>query len=229
MDLDVHVRLTRTAHDDLGGFLAEEQLGIVLLANVLQDLYQTESRMHFDNCAFSAGVDYIDDEWSLIEASAERAEPVALGACGRLLHAVQDFYSHSNWVELHLDRDPIPVWDLAGSSLSSDVVSGTWVLGRPKVCRSGTPSHSELNKDDAHSGSGREVVSAGPHQGKTLFDLASDVAVRASVQQFRRLRDIKDDFLIGEAIGQQLSAHEVTAEALVGLAEESSRFKRSLP
>lgn len=228
MDLDVHVRLTRTANDDLGGFLAEEHLAIVLLANVLQDLYQTDSRMHFDNCAFSAGADYVHDEWSLIEASAESSEPTALGACGRLLHAVQDFYSHSNWVELHLDVDPIPVWDLAGSSLPSDVVSGTWVLGRPKNCRPGTPSHSELNKDDAHSDSGREIVGAGPHQGKTLFDLASDVAVRASVQQLGRLRDVKVHFLTEGPIAQQLWAHDLTAEALVGLAAESSRFKGSL-
>ena len=194
-------------------------------ANKAVDDDQFQSAKHFDGENFAGGQNRVVELRAQVIAGVQADDASSARiALGSALHGIQDFYSHSNWVELHLDVDPIPVWDLAGSSLPSDVVSGTWVLGRPKNCRPGTPSHSELNKDDAHSDSGREIVGAGPHQGKTLFDLASDVAVRASVQQLGRLRDVKVHFLTEGPIAQQLWAHDLTAEALVGLAAESSRF-----
>ena len=39
---------------------------------------------------------------------------------------MQDFYSHSNWVELHQHLAPIPVWDVNVASLPAGVLSGTY-------------------------------------------------------------------------------------------------------
>jgi hypothetical protein len=172
----------------------------------LQDIRQFESRIHFDNCAFSEGAEYIEKEWSIISGSGDRFGKTALAAFGRLLHTVQDFYSHSNWIELHMDTDPIPVWDLKPESLPPGTCSGTWILGIPKCCPGGTPTHQELNKDNPDSQEGSKVVPSGPHKGKSLFDLAYEAAIRASSEQFKRLG--KGD--LGPAVDRSIAEQSLT-------------------
>jgi hypothetical protein len=185
--LDNHALITQQAN---GGVLSDQQLGLVILANVLQDMHQTESWIHFDNCAFPDGLDYIAGEWNLIRESGDRYGDVALGAFGRLLHTVQDFYAHSNWIELHVNLTPIPVWDLKLGSLPTAIVSGTWSIGHPKRCVAGTPTHEQLNKDSANSQEGAKVVTTGPNKGQTLFRLAFAAAVGATKIQFAQLQSV---------------------------------------
>lgn len=135
---DRHESITQKANEDLR-LLNDNQLEFVIHANKSQDFYQTESQFHFDNCAFQDGVDFIARQWTLIQNSGDKYGDVALAAFGRLLHTVQDFYSHSNWIELHDNEAIIPVWDMNLQNLPPDIVSGTWVIGAPKRCRSGTP------------------------------------------------------------------------------------------
>jgi hypothetical protein len=152
-----------------------------------QDIRQFESYVHFDNCAFLEGANHIRDEWKKIDAENDRLSQEALVAFGRLLHTAQDFYSHSNWIELHLEREPIPLWDFQIETLPAGIVSGTWAIGFPKKCGSGAPSHDELNKDKPDSPEGQKVVESGPHQGQTYFMLAWDAALRESRKQLARL------------------------------------------
>lgn len=178
-----HTSLTQAANR---GILDDTELADVCLANIAQDLDQTSSQVHFDNCTFPQGVAHIDALWQIIEG-VDRLDTQTLGTFGRLLHTVQDFYSHSNWVELNVAHRPIPVWDLALATLPSGAFSGTWLLGTPKACKAGTPSHSELNKDSPSSEEGAKIVESGPNAGETLYALAYDAAERATRVQFDRL------------------------------------------
>ena len=105
----------------------------VIPANIAVDFNQKEKRLHFDNSTFSAGVELINELWSRIEAGV-----ACMTNFGRLTHTVQDFYSHSNWVELHQHLAPIPVWDLNVESLPAAVLSGTYP-SRTRAARGACP------------------------------------------------------------------------------------------
>lgn len=185
--VDIHAQITREA---CASTLTEDQLSVVVLHNMLVDTDQLNSCLHFDNCAFECGAAQIAQQWALIDSqpATGRFGDVGLSAFGRVLHSTQDFYAHSNWVELHLDQPSIPVWDQDTASLPAAIVSGTFFLDTPKNCRPGTPTHDELNKDSPTSKAGATIVRSGPHAGRSLFDLAYATAVAASAAQFRRLR-----------------------------------------
>ena len=185
--LGVHAQITMDANAALSPGLDEGQLQRVVLSNMWVDHDQFNSCLHFDNCAFDCGVQRIASQWTLIDAQSNRLDDAALGAFGRLLHTTQDFYAHSNWVELNVQQDPIPVWDMEVSSLPAGIVSGTFLLDFPKLCGPGAPTHSELNKDGPNTSEGKKIVAAGPNQGRSLFDLAKATAVAASIVQFQRL------------------------------------------
>jgi len=60
---------------------------------------------HFDNNAFEAGNAYIEANRAEIPRALEENRPEdAWKAFGRLTHAAQDFYAHSNYVSLWLAR-----------------------------------------------------------------------------------------------------------------------------
>ena len=62
---------------------------------------------HFDSNAFVQSWDYVGRQRGLIRPALEagKARP-AWRAFGRLVHALQDFYAHSNYVRLWLSRYP---------------------------------------------------------------------------------------------------------------------------
>lgn len=177
-----HATLLRRAAPK--GFSRRALLVQVVPANIAVDLNQKDKRLHFDNCTFSAGVDHIEGLWSRIESGVSR-----LAHFGKLTHTVQDFYSHSNWVELHQHLSPIPVWDLSVDSLPAEVLSGTYPSTRGPGSQR-VPTHAELNKDSPFawfSPSGARVVADGPNRGKTLFELGYAAALAATRIQFERL------------------------------------------
>ena len=101
----------------------------VVRANIVVDLNQKDEWLHFDNSAFLAGVEHVEALWASIEAGDE-----CMANFARLTHTVQDFYSHSNWVELHQHLSPLPVWDMNIASLPAGTVSGTYRSGgAPKL------------------------------------------------------------------------------------------------
>lgn len=58
---------------------------------------------HFDNCAFSGTVNNINQRYRMAVSKLNPSSPDVNGAAeefGRLLHQAQDFYSHSNWIEM---------------------------------------------------------------------------------------------------------------------------------
>ena len=213
------------------GRLSRQELGQVLRSNILQDIHQADSQRHFDNCAMAEGAAYVGQQWNSIEAAANRRSDAALEALGRLLHTVQDFYAHSNWIEIQLaaapPADPIPVWDLRVESLPPGVVSGVWAIGVPKRCGSVAPSHDDLNKDSPTSSEGKRLVPSGPHQGQSLFQLAREAAVRASREQLARYFGGQPEGGIEPSTAVAGLAQEVLVSALKGLMARAAVAARS--
>lgn len=103
----------------------------------MQDVvHQFESKAHFDNCDFDGGTAYIVSllteadghvqTMSILKGKGDKDGMVesakkAFFSLGQALHAVQDFYAHSNYVELSkeaakktLDIQVIAPWRKAG-------------------------------------------------------------------------------------------------------------------
>lgn len=88
-------------------FLRPEILAAVQAANVATDVeFALENANHFDDCNFTGGSRVVQS--SQAEAVAQldprvaspEADLQAIRAFGRSIHALQDFYAHTNWVEL---------------------------------------------------------------------------------------------------------------------------------
>ncbi len=95
---------TAVLAETLGPLLSARALKAIISANLRQDSlrYQINTpHIHFDNCAFAEGRAYIEQQHALIAAASEALAMWA--AFGRLSHVAQDFYSHSNYVDLWLD------------------------------------------------------------------------------------------------------------------------------
>lgn len=128
---------------------------------------------HFDNCRFDDSFellfDYLDEADKAADASNTRG---ALEALGRGLHATQDFYSHTNYVELMIGKYTKPgdvpelvLWESEGhkqvSSLKAQgLVSGRvwWEAG--DICPEGTPSHGDMAKDSGTTKRGAVWIDA---------------------------------------------------------------------
>lgn len=116
LDAGHHFDLTSVAMREQG--FGETAIGVAQVANWLTDYYSTSptsrdkvqtelSKLHFDNL-WSTGD--VARYWSRLVANTREAtrraaqadDPlVMLTVVGLSLHAVQDFYAHSNWVETH--------------------------------------------------------------------------------------------------------------------------------
>lgn len=203
-----HSSITRdgvlsVGHRALCGALLEK----IVAANLREDEDQAAAANHFDNCAFHEGVHKIQRDRQIIAAEADRVSVRSILALGRILHTVQDFYAHSNWIELHLAADPVPLWDLDPATLSIAVRSGSWTAGVPRCHREpACPTHGELNKDSDGSAMSRLVVPSGPNAGKTHWDLARKAAVDATTAEVRRLLAGTTDHRITVKTGDMESA-----------------------
>jgi hypothetical protein len=99
MELIYHQELLSRA---LAARVSARALAAITAANFGQDSPRNLLRLawHFDNSLFAEGVAYIE---ACRAAAASAREPAAAWAAfGRLTHAAQDFYAHSNYVALWL-------------------------------------------------------------------------------------------------------------------------------
>ena len=137
------------------------------------------SKAHFDNCSFERSFRYINKLLKKNDLAYKKAFKLnnllkrkkylkkIMRNSGKILHAIQDFYSHSNYVESmqkqHLSFKLVPkiqFWNLAHQerilTLSKEsLISGKVWWGFPKKCKKGSPSHGKLAKDTAKSRSGK--------------------------------------------------------------------------
>jgi len=109
----LHRAMTRAALQEQ---VHPDALEVICTANIQQDSLGGmigHDEYHFDANAFTRGNAYVEHNRSLLRTHLEQGEALpAWQAFGRLSHALQDFYSHSNYVALWLARfthsDPPP-------------------------------------------------------------------------------------------------------------------------
>jgi len=105
MLLPVHEEMTKEA---IGSHFSERAMEIILAANFKQDSLRNligHDEYHYDN-DISKGDRYVTEQRGLVIAT--MLTQGILGAWiafGRMLHTVQDFYSHTNYVTLWLNEN----------------------------------------------------------------------------------------------------------------------------
>jgi hypothetical protein len=101
----VHEEMTREV---LGTSFSPRALETVIRANLGQDSFKGllgHDEYHFDNNAFDGSYRYINEQRGLVLASLLVPGLLpAWNAFGRLIHTVQDFYAHTNYVALWLGQ-----------------------------------------------------------------------------------------------------------------------------
>lgn len=103
----VHVEILREA---LGEHFGAAALQKIIDANVYQDRLTAQyghDEFHFDNNSFEKSYAYIEEQRLLAISALQSNDPAsAWSAFGRLTHTAQDFYAHSNYIELWVARLP---------------------------------------------------------------------------------------------------------------------------
>ncbi|KUK95969.1 MAG: hypothetical protein XE06_0583 [Anaerolineaceae bacterium 46_22] len=114
-----HIEITQNV---LQEYFSQENLEKIVRSNIQQDRVKNQighDYIHFDGSAFSEGFSYIKEQKAKLLKSVEDSDyQTARAALGRILHSWQDFYSHSNYVQLwyqkegHIDVEEIDHKDL---------------------------------------------------------------------------------------------------------------------
>ena len=107
-----HTELTRLT---LQAHFSPDALEEIIAANLAQDALQNQlgskAHFHFDNNKIAESLAYVESLHGQIAVLAAQSDHGKLqrAALGRLCHAVQDFYAHSNYVDLWLANHDHPV------------------------------------------------------------------------------------------------------------------------
>jgi len=182
-------------HASLGERFSPRALSTITYANINQDRIAGQfghDEFHFDNNAFEKSYAYIEEQRALVVSSLKSgdADP-AWKAFGRFLHTAQDFYAHSNYITLWVERfdgqtiPPPPKVDAMDPSLlnspklrSGKVYYPFELLYFPRATRAFAlrflpkDSHAWMNLDT-------------PEQG-FKFDYAMHAAIKRTVIEFEK-------------------------------------------
>jgi hypothetical protein len=106
MLIQYHASIT---HKALSERFSPRALRTILAANLKQDDLLTgqigHAEYHYDNNAIPASDRYLEEQRAqTLFALQNDGLPAAWAAFGRLIHTAQDFYAHSNYVDLWLSR-----------------------------------------------------------------------------------------------------------------------------
>jgi len=103
----IHVEITRNA---LAGSFSDRALDVIIAANLKQDRLLAligHDEYHFDSNAFTQSYAYLEEQRALTVSYIETNDiPSAWSAFGKMIHAAQDFYAHSNYIDLWLSCQP---------------------------------------------------------------------------------------------------------------------------
>jgi hypothetical protein len=103
----VHKEITLRA---LGETFSRRALDAIIRANLHQDILPAQfghNEFHFDNNDFEGSRAYIEEQRARIKPALEQGQVLsAWQAFGRLTHTAQDFYAHTNYVDLWLVCQP---------------------------------------------------------------------------------------------------------------------------
>jgi len=205
----------------LGDHVSPRALEAIYQANIGQDKLDgllNHPEYHFDNNDVSGGLAYIEECCAIAVQNALAQPAEARAAFGRLTHAAQDFYSHSNYVALWAEQqaphpNPLPVGTSADGEMESlpapETIDGLDpdLLKHPRLitCRvymplealSFVPGLGSLAKrflpKDSHARMNLDNPSTGP-----LFPYSIEAAVQRTVAEYERTLA-----LIGEEHGEE--------------------------
>ena len=164
-------------------------------ANLYQDRLSAQighDEYHFDNNAFEKSYVYIEEQRALAISSLQKEDAAsAWSAFGRLTHTVQDFYAHSNyidlWLSLHTNGsrpspsilDPVEPAILASEALrSGKIYYPLEVLSFIKLLK---PLVLPLLPHDSHAWMNIDS----PEQG-FKFDYGMQASIKRTVIEFER-------------------------------------------
>jgi len=103
----IHKEIIRRA---LGETFSRRALNAIIAANLDQDILAAQfghDEFHFGNNNFDGSRAYIEEQRSLVRPALEKGKASsAWKAFGRLTHTAQDFYAHTNYVDLWLVCQP---------------------------------------------------------------------------------------------------------------------------
>jgi len=153
-------------------YFSQDSLDQIIRANLQQDRIKNQfghDYIHFDGSAFAEGFSYIQEQETILFKSIEDSYfETAWAATGRILHSWQDFYSHSNYVQLwKQDSDCLAPEDIDHNDLktinSPALQSGknyglieffALIPGLSRIIKPLMPedSHAKMNLDSPKSG-----------------------------------------------------------------------------
>jgi len=92
----------------LGERFSPRAISAIINANIYQDRISGQfghDEFHFDNNAFDRSYTYIEEQRALTISTLQKNDVLAAwSAFGRMMHTLQDFYAHSNYITLWLAR-----------------------------------------------------------------------------------------------------------------------------
>lgn len=179
----------------LGRRFSPRAMSVIIQANVGQDRLAGQvghDEFHFDNNAFDKSHAYIESQRALTVSSLMDSDAVsAWAAFGRMTHTLQDFYAHSNYITLWLNRfegqapPPPPEVDPLDPSLlhSPDLRSGRIYLPLEALYffRKTRALSLRLLPRDSHAWMNLDTPEQGPK-----FDYAMHAAIKRTVIEFEK-------------------------------------------
>lgn len=181
--------------------LSRECFEIIIDANKRQDQIKDffsnpYPEYHFDSNNIEQGILYINQQWDIIRINEGVDCEEVLKAYGRLLHTIQDFYSHSNWVELYAPTvrspDEIPLLDGDIQDLiptprgphNEQIRSGIFKSNINDIFSKDPRSHRRMNKDSESSEAGKRKYRFPDGSVKTGYELALHLAIKHTQLMF---------------------------------------------
>lgn len=214
----VQACLGPTATGEVSGAKFHSALQQIYTQNGLVDRdFVNSAQHHFNSEAFLGGRGLIMEGMAAIKANIRKENfQAARETLGRVLHTLQDFYSHSNWVELgytepyiNLIRPDLPLENLADvdTATCSDCASGTCpnsilpnILKEKKLTSGymGIFSAAKPKGKCSHGGAGDLTSAVNPRGGiskderrsdnMALHNAAVNAATAASLQLLQDIR-----------------------------------------
>ncbi len=197
---NVHDEITRQA---LSEMVSDANLNFLIKVvdsqNAPGSEAESEVRRHFSDSNFGAAMSYMDREkkqalnfaGSADSDAADRAQ--ALRHFGLMLHTAQDFYSHTNYIELLLEDtrkagDPLGLelvdWTRVPDGYAGKVSGSSLAAGAGAAAKSGPGAAEALGATDFSKDNANTPQSKKKAGGVTYFDISKELAVRETQRQW---------------------------------------------
>ena len=187
-----HIDITRQA---IGAQVGAHALQVILRANVGQDslIHQVgRDQYHFDNNRIKASNAYIEEQRIAVFSSLARSDVrAAWQAFGRMIHTVQDFYSHSDYVPRWLSRfrgetmPPPEAIDPVCAEVLEDPGLHTGMFNHPLEILAFLPSLRKLILPFLPANSHAQMNHDGPHV-SAQFDYVFQASVKRTRLEFEK-------------------------------------------